>query len=494
MKRLALVAVAALLLWSQTVNGQRVGGSAAQVDAPPLSFTRITVGRSGEPSNGDSGKPAISANGRFIAYISDATNLVIGDTNGQRDVFVYDRGTGRTTLESVNSSGAEANGYSDEPSISDDGRYVLFHSAATNLVAGSGGFHVYLRDRVLGTTTLIDRPVTGPIDDASYPFHSVMNDDGRYVAFSSSSPRMVAGDTDGCENVFVRDVSAGVTERVSVGQCGQRPSISGDGRYVAFESEVGGNHAIFIRDRVAGITSLESNGSDAFLDWSIWPSLSGDGRFLSWYRTTDTGAPGMYIRDRTDGRLGGPFVSRPSEDWVFTHMGRTQPYVSYISSLGFFATIPPEAYLLDLTTQSFVRLSPGSNATEITPVAGNAVAVSSAVALVPTPTNYKNDIYVITPASGGPGVPRTVVSTVSGTTVTLTWEAPAAGDPPSEYVIAAGSEPGRTDAAIIATGSRSTTFSAAVPSGGTFYVRIHARNPAGTSGPSNEVRVVVDPR
>lgn len=211
----------------------------------------------------------MSANGRFVAYSSAATNLVAGDTNGKRDVFVYDRRSGRTTRESVTTSGAEIDEFSDSPSISDDGRFVVFQSRGTNIAAGASSIHLYLRDLVLGTTTLVDRTLAAGVDNESYPFNFAMNDDGRYVAFVSFSAGMVAGDTNGCDDVFLLDIFAGITERGSDGsRCADRPAISGDGRYVAFEADVNGNKAAFVRDRAARIVTLESPASSVFLDGS----------------------------------------------------------------------------------------------------------------------------------------------------------------------------------------------------------------------------------
>src|SRR5437870_11408253 len=167
MTRLVFVAVAAVLLCCELIEGQSGRAAATQIEAPPLSFTRITIGLNGELSNGDSETPSLSANGRFVAYTSESSNLVVGDTNGVRDVLVFDRSTGLTTRESVSSSGEQANGPADSPVVSSDGRFVGFISWATNLVAGTERTsHIYLRDRALGTTTLVDRTLSGVPDNA----------------------------------------------------------------------------------------------------------------------------------------------------------------------------------------------------------------------------------------------------------------------------------------------------------------------------------------
>jgi len=195
------------------------------------------------------GPVAISADGRYVAFSSSATNLVAGDTMG--GVFVRDRVKGTTTRVSVSTQGAPAFGA--EPAISADGRYVAFGSGASNLVAGdtNGIVDVFVRDRVAGTTTRVNISTRGAqtahtdpdtmLEDSELPTISA---DGRYVAFLSGAGNLVDCDTNGIVDVFVRDRVRGTTTRVSVAtrgaQANQRssePAISANGRYVAFSSD-----------------------------------------------------------------------------------------------------------------------------------------------------------------------------------------------------------------------------------------------------------------
>ncbi len=118
---------------------------------------RVSVSSTGEQGNGESRQGSMSADGRFVAFYSEASNLVPGDTSGERDVFVHDRQTGNTTRVSVSSSGEQGNWYSLHPSISRDGRYVAFESVATNLVPGdtNGGYDVFVHDRQTGESTTV---------------------------------------------------------------------------------------------------------------------------------------------------------------------------------------------------------------------------------------------------------------------------------------------------------------------------------------------------
>lgn len=488
-RAIALVTTVLSLVWVPRAAAQAATG---------LGFIRITNGWNGEPSNGDSGTPAISADGRFVAFVSSASNLVPNDTNGVEDVFVYDRSARTMTRESVAAGGSQANNFSAAPSLSADGRYVVFRSLATNLVpdvtkppGGSGINHIYVRDRVLDVTTLVDRTLAGGVDAVNGSTEPVMSDDGRFVAFTSSSPDLVAGDTGGCSDVFVRDVLAGTTELVrgptDGAACakGSQPTITADGRYVAFSSSVVfGSSDVFIRDRTGQTTTFEVTGAQAL--------LSGDGRFLAFFAVAGLGPrQGTYIRDRTTGQVAGPLRTYPTIS--IPHMSRTTPYLAYVSrALLPSAPAPDEAFVLDLIGQTTLSLAPGIFISEVSGVSSNALALVTKVALVPSPANDVNDIYVAATAdSHAPGAPGNLAASISDTTVTLTWSPPSTGDAPVSYVIVAGSQPGRTDQAIFSTGSTATTFSASVPPSSRFYIRVHAANGAGTSPPSNEVAAVI---
>jgi hypothetical protein len=292
---------------------------------------RMTVDSSGVQGNHNSLNPSISADGRYVAYESHASNLVPGDTNSDWDVFVHDTITGETTRVSVDSSGNQATGDSYAPSLSSDGRYVTFYSSAPDLVAGdtNGVVDVFVRDRLNGTTERVSVDSNGAEGDGDSTFASISGD-GRYVAFQSSATNLVTGDTNGILDVFVRDRLNGTTERVSVDTSGaqangdsQNPSISGDGRCVAFGSsatnlvprDANGVLDVFVHDRVNGTTeqvSVDSSGAPGDGD-SSRPAISGDGRYVafeSWATNLipgDTnGALDVFLRDRqsaTTGRM-----------------------------------------------------------------------------------------------------------------------------------------------------------------------------------------------
>ena len=249
--------------------------------------TRVSVGSRGRESNGASWFPTISADGRFVAFQSLASNLVVGDTNRLSDVFVRDLATGKTSRVSVTSRGRQARcnlGYceSTEPALSAHGRYVAFQSSATNLVQGDTNRlgDVFVHDRRTGKTERVSVTSAGRQAGADRTNNGsnapVISADGRYVAFHSADSNLVPHDTNRTSDIFVRDQKTGRTSRISVSSAGRQAngenlgalSISSDGRYVAFTSLASNLVAhdaneitdVFVRDLRTGRTVLASLG------------------------------------------------------------------------------------------------------------------------------------------------------------------------------------------------------------------------------------------
>ncbi|HED63918.1 MAG TPA: hypothetical protein ENJ09_00015 [Planctomycetes bacterium] len=205
--------------------------------------TRVSVDSFGVEGNADSEYAQISSNGRFVVFQSRANNLVAGDTNGRQDIFVHDLLTGATERVSVSSTGSEGDADSWLPQISETGRFIAFQSMASNLVAGdtNGTVDVFVRDRKHGTTIRVSVDSAGNQASGSAPD---ISGDGHVVCFVSNSPNLVPGDTNGRADTFVHDLITGETTRVSVSSSGAQAvgglsvtnAISGDGRYVVFSS------------------------------------------------------------------------------------------------------------------------------------------------------------------------------------------------------------------------------------------------------------------
>lgn len=307
---------------------------------------RVSVDSSGAQGNGGSFTPSISSDGRFVAFFSQASNLVTSDTNGRSDIFVHDRSTGTTVRVSVDSAGTQSNNSSFLPSISDDGRFVAFHSPATNLVPDDTNAtrDVFVHDRDTDGDGIFDEPGAVSTERVSVDSTGTQGDglsrdgvisgDGRFVAFPSIASNLVPADGTNIVDVYLHDRTTGTTELVSVDSAGNqsegdnfspRPAISADGRFVAFNSfasdlvsgdtnvcppAVGRCADVFVRDRIAGTTervSVDSAGtqSDAGSGSS---AISDDGRYVAFNSgatnlvSNDTnGASDVFLHDRQTG-------------------------------------------------------------------------------------------------------------------------------------------------------------------------------------------------
>jgi Tol biopolymer transport system component len=395
---------------------------------------RASVDSSGTQGNLDSTVCSISGDGRFVAFESNAGNLVAGDTNATTDIFVRDRVSGTTERVSVDSAGVEGNWYSLAPSISADGRFVAFDSRASNLVAGDTNTKkdVFVHDRLTGSTERVSVDSAGAEGNGDSLFAAI-SADGRWVAFGSIATNLVPGDTNLVRDIFVHDRQTGATERVSISTAGVQanqfchgPVLSADGRCVAFYSlastlVLGDNTGlsdVFLRDRWLGTTELvsrNSNGAQAQGNSSL-PSLSADGRYVA-FETTATNfdpndtnqPPDIYVRDRlngitervsvasdgtgANGQCHSPSISADGR-WVSFHSDSTS-LVPGDNNNGI------DVFLRDRLAGTTVRVSVDSAGGQVTGDSqasqisrdGRCVTFFSwATALVPGDTNGRNDL------------------------------------------------------------------------------------------------------
>jgi hypothetical protein len=284
-------------------------------------YARISVNTGGEGANAMSYRGEVSANGRFAAFDSEATNLVAGDLNGFGDVFLRDLQLGTTVLVSTTVSGGQGNGGSGSPVISADGRYVAFESGATNLTPSpdTNGFtDIYVKDTQAGTVTRASLSTTGIEPNNESEVLSISGD-GRYVVFDSNADNLVPNDTNGYGDIFVRDMQTNTTIGVSVGgnSGGFDASISLDGNYVVFNSgstnfipdDTNGRTDVFVYTMQTGqIVRASVSSSGVQGNWnSSEPSISGDGRYVTFstsseFATVDTyGYIQLYVRDMQAG-------------------------------------------------------------------------------------------------------------------------------------------------------------------------------------------------
>jgi Tol biopolymer transport system component len=401
--------------------------------------TRVSVGPGGVQAVFGGWRPGISGDGRFVAFDSSANDLVTGDTNSTRDVFVHDRQTGTTTRVSLGAGGSQGNAPSEWPALSADGRIVAFVSQATNLVAGdTNGYHdVFVHDRATGTTARVS---VGPggVQGNNASFDSAISADGRFVTFVTQATNLVPGDTNETVDVLVHDRATGTTTRASVGPGGIQanqdcwnPTMSADGRWVAFESrafnlvtgDTNGMDDVFVHDRQMGTTTRVSLGpggaqGDANSNHAV---ISGNGRWVAFASgalnlvVDDTnGAEDVFVHDRQSstttrvnlgpgGAQGNGFSYQP----VISGDGR---FVAFNSSAG--NLVPDDTngesdvFVHDRQTGTTTRVSVGTGGTQAAGPSGGfdpptisadggQVAFSSfAGNLVPDDTNGQVDVFL----------------------------------------------------------------------------------------------------
>jgi Tol biopolymer transport system component len=301
-KALAATSCAAIMI----ASGQPAGAVPR-----PGRTERISIGWNGADPNGGSSQASMSADGRYVAFTSGASNLVPGDTNGRLDVFVRDRVTGSTVRASQAPDGTEGLGTSLWGRISGDGRYVAFYSDSPNILpdADNLAVDVFVRDLITGSLQIVSMAPGGAAanGDASNPS---ISRDGRIVVFESDASNLVPGDTNGEDDVFAHDQVTGITTRVSVATDGTEansvsfePNVSSDGRFVAFRSpasnlvvgDLNGAWDIFVHDLQARVTervSVASDGSEAATS-SDSPSITADGRYVAF----QSAAPNLVPND-----------------------------------------------------------------------------------------------------------------------------------------------------------------------------------------------------
>ena len=403
-------------------------------------MVRVSVATGGGQPSGASGLPAPSADGSVVAFESEAGDLVPGDVNDMSDVFVHDRHTGVTTRVSVGPAGTEADGPSGFASLSDDGRFVAFHSEATNLVEHDTNElpDIFVHDRITAKTSRLSRAAGGgePTGPSQWPS---ISGDSRFVAFSSLASDIVAGDTNRASDIFVHDRQQGTTARVSVGPGGVQadgpslifPSISRDGRYVAFTSQAtnlvpadtNGKADAFVHDRQTGTTSRVSigpggaqSGGPSFVHSAH--ALSGDGRFVTFasegaelVARDGNGQSDVFIHDRQTGET--ILVSRgPAGE-----PGDAASYAPSITADGRFVAFTSEAgnlasgdagagaadvFLFDRDSSTPILLSVGPGGAPADAQSAFAaigagrpsVAFESAASLVAGDTNSVTDVFL----------------------------------------------------------------------------------------------------
>lgn len=344
----AVLAVAAVL-------AAMLIGLAEGADAATPSTARVSLSSTGAQPSENSEFPAISANGRWVAFQSVSARLVTGDRNNAYDIFLRDRRTGQTRRISVAADGSEGDFDSYNPSISADGRWIAFVSYARTLVPGAtGGYsQVMLYDRVAGTLRRISNRAGSGDGGSGYSDEPRVSSDGAVVVFTSGASDLVTGDG-GRQDVFTYRIATGVVTRVSTRAGGgdangdaYAGAASADGRFVAFSSYasdlVSGDGSrfsdVFVRDTVNGTTtrvSVTSNGGEAN-NHSEYATISADGCQIAFQSAASNlvvnddrrGGIKAFVRDRCGGATELVSISNGLvPGTVFTEYFHTAPSIS----------------------------------------------------------------------------------------------------------------------------------------------------------------------
>jgi Tol biopolymer transport system component len=347
---------------------------------------------SAAPGDAASFAPVISADGRFAAFASAADNLVTGDTNGVSDVFVKDLQTGAIQRASTSGIGAEANGPSTGPSISRDGRYVAFQSEATNLVALdlNNSTDVFIKDLLSGA---IQRASTDRLgtEAAGASYGASISDDGQYVAFVSVAENLVGGDVNNDTDVFVKHLPSGTVILASSDSTGgpandssSNAELSGNGQFVTFESiatnlvpgDINEFTDVFVKDIQSGTirrASVDRMGTEAD-SGSGAPALSSDGRYVAFVSAASNLVPAdtnvhsdLFVKDLQSGEIlrvntdrNGNQANNDAADAVLSGDGR---YVAFTSSASNLVANDTNAgvdvFVKDLRSGAIVRANTG---------------------------------------------------------------------------------------------------------------------------------------
>jgi hypothetical protein len=407
--------------------------------------TRISLSSIGKQADGPSSASSISADGRYIAFDSLATNLLPGNPSGYWQVYVYDQQNGLLERISVNLTDPIAH-HGRWPSISADGRYVVFFS--TYPASTGPHYQIYVHDRQTGLSELVSKSSAGEPGVGSHSSPGISLD-GRYVVFSSDAANLVPDDTNFNSDVFLHDRRTGITERLSLTHLGEEtldgsseaPSISADGRYVVFQSTANdlvpedNNYAVdvFVRDLVLGTierVSVSSSGTEGNRE-SYLPEISADGRYILFSSNATNLVPGVppsffekvYVRDRQLGTTEAITPYTTAEYSVSTQQGSISNDGRFVTFLSTFNPDNPnepfeynQIFLHDRLMGKYYRLpltwdgQAHNNHAGFQKISGDGrfiVFSSDASNLVPGDTNMQTDVFFLNHCLSGACYPVT---------------------------------------------------------------------------------------
>jgi Tol biopolymer transport system component len=395
----------------------------------------ISKATNGTIGNNQSYQPDISSDGRYVTFVSDATNLVSNDNNGRADIFVYDRQSNTFEIVSLQSDGDQADDSSFEPAISGDGRWVVFCSYARNLVGGDDNNRpdIFLYDREDNDVRRLSDASNGDDGNGDSCGQATISNNGQYVAFQSDASNLVNGDTNSVRDVFLYNRGDDTLRRITAQNGTQTngtsstPSISGDGRYLAFQSDAtnlisgddNGRSDIFVYDRDENDIERASERQDGTDNTagSFFPVISGDGRFVVFEAGDgnlvggdDNGRSDIFLHVREGNAIerisletGGGQANDNSTQASISDDGRYVSFTSAATDLDDFMGNTTNIFVRDRQTNTTISVSytedddPGNQNSDAPQISGNGryiVFASAATNLLPEDTNTRADVYL----------------------------------------------------------------------------------------------------
>ena len=408
-------------------------------DAMSVSLTRRSEGLAAQDFNGQSDYADLSSgDGVYIVFSTDAANSFLGDSNGVSDIWRQNGQSGALERVSSSATGGATDGASFSPVISADGRYVAFASLATNLTLndGNGFADVFCKDMITGAVLIVSA-APDRLSANSVSLAPAISADGRYIAFLSAANNLVADDTNYSMDVFRTDMLTLKTLRVNLAAGGTEasagamnaPSISADGRFIAFDStaanltgfDSNNRDDVFVKDMLTGAITRASEGPNGEsltgrLEGILKPAISADGRYVVFATSTamlisdSNGVADIYRKDLWTGAIvrvstgsGGNQGNAASFDADISADGR---YVSFTSQASNFVAgdtlLSADIFRKDLLTGALLLISRTANGVPafgqsthaaISSDGATIAFASTAGTLVTADTNFLQDVF-----------------------------------------------------------------------------------------------------
>lgn len=504
------------LLMATMLTGAALAVAAGPADAlAPSGTTLVSAPTAGAPTR-PATSPSVSADGRYVAFATDASNLVSGDTNGVTDIFRRDTQTGTTIRVSVGHTGGQLTAASSDPAISANGRFIAFISESGSVVNGdtNDAPDAFLRDVQSGTTIRVSIDATGA-EAPEGAGEVALSGDGRWVAFSTASA-LISTDTNEDTDIYARDTVANTTVRITTATGGWEPAVNGDGRYFAYSTTCGATGCVYRKDRIGGgnlKVSVPTSGTNPN-GQSYNATITSDGTKMVFESEASNlvspidanGTVDIYLRNITTStttRVSVSGAGGETNEWSFEPSASSDGrYIAFISRATNLTSVIEtdtniDVYVRDLSVGTTARFStsPFGTALDADSVSPNLAADGSMLAYVSFASNVitgvtaRGQVYRTALTNfTAPTAPQNVSATGANASATVNWTAPASngGSAITGYLVT--SSPGGLTAST--SGAATSAPVTGLTNGVTYTFTVRAQNSVGygdASAASNAV-------